>query len=224
MESKGLLNKTGCDRCGECCRRSSPSLQMRDIPSLSNGPIPWSRLYTVRIGEPVRNNIDDKLEQTQQEIVKIREKPGKAECFFYDEEEKACTIYDHRPVQCMAQACWDEKEFFRAYAESKATRRDIISDGSLLRLIGEHEKRCAHTELDRWIRRIETDGNEAVEKVLGLLKFDHDLRKMVPERLGMEPEELDFVFGRSLTDTISLFGLKVMEEDGRFYLTISDSD
>ena len=42
---------------------------------------------------------------------------------------------------------------------------------------------------------------------------------------GWIPEELDFVFGRPLTDTMPLFGLKVMEEeDGRFYLTISDSD
>ena len=159
MESNGFMNKTDCDRCGECCRRSSPSLQTQDIPFISNGLIQWSRLYTVRIGEPVRNNIDGKLEQTQQEIVKIREKPGETECLFYDDSGKACTIYEHRPVQCAAQACWDDKEFFRVYAEPKATRQDIIRDDNLLRLIGEHEKRCAHTELDRWIRRIETDGN-----------------------------------------------------------------
>ncbi len=225
MESKDLVKKTGCDRCGECCLGSSPALQTRDIPLVSNGLIPWSYLYTVRTGEPVMNNIDGKLEQTQQEIVKVREKPGGTACFFYNDGQKACAIYDHRPIQCAAQACWDETEFLRVYAEPKATRQDIIRDENLLRLVSEHEKRCAYTTLDRWIRRIEIDGHQAVEKVLALLKFDHDIRVMVPEKLGMPPEELDFLLGRPLMDIISLFGLKVIEEkDGRFFLTLSDSD
>ncbi|HIJ40534.1 MAG TPA: YkgJ family cysteine cluster protein [Deltaproteobacteria bacterium] len=224
MELKGSIEKANCERCGECCLRSSPALQTQDISFVSNGLIQWSHLYTVRIGEPVRNNIDGTLEQTQHEIIKVREKTGKAECLFYDDAGKACTIYDHRPIQCAAQACWDEREFFRVYAEPKATRQDIIRDKNLLRLVSEHEKRCAYTELDRGVRRIETDGNRALEKILALLKFDHDLRRMAPEKLGMDPAELDFVFGRPLTDAICLFGLKVMKEkDGSFFLTISDS-
>ena len=55
------------------------------------------------------------------------------------------------PLQCAAQACWDEKDFFGVYAEPKATRQDIIRDKNLLRLVWEHEKRCAYTELDRWV-------------------------------------------------------------------------
>ena len=225
MESKESGEKTGCDRCGECCLSSSPALQTRDLPLVENGLISWSHLYTVRTGEPVRNNIDGRLEQTQQEIIKIREKTGKAECLFYNEKEKACTIYDHRPIQCAAQACWDETEFFRVYAEPKATRQDIIRDENLLRLVWEHEKRCAYTELDRCISRIETDGNQAIEKVLALLRFDHDLRAMAPDKLGMAPEELDFVFGRPLMDTISLYGLKIIrEKDGSFLLTLAVSE
>ncbi len=227
MESKDFKKKTdtACDRCGECCLGSSPALQTRDISLVSSGLIPWSYLYTVRTGEPVRNNIDGKLEQTQQEIVKVREKPGGTACFFYNEDQKACTIYDHRPIQCAAQACRDETEFLRVYAEPKATRQDIIRDENLLRLVSEHEKRCAYTTLDQWIRRIEIDGRQAVEKVLALLKFDHDLRMMAPEKLEMFPEELDFVFGRPLTNIISLFGLELRkEENGSYFLTLSDSD
>ncbi len=227
MQSKDVEKKTdtGCNRCGQCCLGSSPALQRRDIPLVSKGLIPWSYLYTVRTGEPVWNNIDGKLEQTQQEIVKVREKTGKAGCLFYNDGQKACNIYDHRPIQCAAQACWDETEFLRVYAEPKATRQDIIRDESLVRLVSEHEKRCAYTALDRWVRRIETDGSQAIEKILALLRFDHDLRLMVPEKLGISPEELDFVFGRPLMDIISLFGLKLIKEkDGSFCLTLSDSD
>ncbi len=217
--------KTRCDGCGECCLRSSPSLQTQDLSLVFDGLMPWSHLYTIRIGEPVRNNLTGKLEQARQEIIKVREKPGKSECLFYNGVEKACAIYENRPAQCAAQACWDEREFFRVYAEPKATRQDIILDETLLRLVSAHEKRCAYTELDRWVRRIETDGNDAVKNVLDLLKFDHDLRAMAPEKLGMDSKELDFLFGRPLTETVRLFGLKVIEEkDSRFFLTISDSD
>ena len=48
------------------------------------------------------------------------------------------------------------------------------------------------------------------------MKFDHDLRRMAPEKLGMDPAELGFVFGRPLTDAICLFGLKVMKEKNMF--------
>jgi Fe-S-cluster containining protein len=223
MNDSNTTSQTHCTRCGECCRRSSPTLQMQDLPFGKNPLLQWSHLYTVRTGEPVKNNIDGNLEQTKQEIVKVREKAGKTECLFYDDEEKECAIYEHRPVQCAAQACWDESEFFRVYAEPKASRQDIIQDENLMRLVSEHEKRCSYTQLDQWVKRIETDGNKAVEKILSLLKFDHDLRGMVLKKLRLDPTELDFVFGRPLTKTISMFGLKLMKEkDGSFFLTISE--
>ena len=222
--SNNNTTQTHCIRCGECCRCSSPALQAHDLPVSKNGLLQWSHLYTVRIGEPVRNNIAGKLEQTKHEIVKVREKTGKMECLFYDDTGKACAIYDQRPIQCAAQACWDETEFFRVYGEPKAMRKDIIHDENLLRLVSEHEKRCSYAEIDRSVKQIETVGNKAVEKILSLLKFDHDLRIMALQKLRMDPAELDFVFGRPLMDTVSMFGLKVMKEkDNSFFLTVSDS-
>ena len=208
-----------CIRCGECCLRAGPSLQTSDVSLLNEGPIKKSELYTVRVGELVRDNIREKLKITDKEIIKVREKAGG--CIFYDDAGKRCTIYEKRPVQCVAMKCWDESEFMRVYAEPKANRRDILRDNNLLRLMAAHEERCGYAKLDSYVREIESSGEKAVEKILALLKFDHDIRLMVPEKLDIDTDDLDLIFGRPLTKTIAMFGLKVVREpDGSFLLTV----
>ena len=213
--------RTHCIRCGECCLRSSPSLQLTDAPLVNESIIKKSDLYTVRVGELVQDNIRDKLKITDTELIKVREKEFGVRCIFFDDGEKACTIYEHRPAQCKALACWDEREFMRVYATPKANRKEIIHDQTLLRLIDEHEKRCAYAQLERYVKKIERDGETAVEKILEILKFDHDIRLLIPEKLGVDLDEMDLILGRSLTKTIAMFGLKVVrEQDGSFFLTM----
>ncbi|MBC8466244.1 MAG: YkgJ family cysteine cluster protein [Deltaproteobacteria bacterium] len=213
-----------CIRCGECCLRSSPSLQIADAPLVYESVIKRSDLYSVRVGELVQDNIRDELKITDTELIKVREKEFGGGCIFYDDAEKACTIYGHRPAQCKALACWDESEFMRVYAEPKAGRKEIIRDQTLLRLIDEHEKRCAYAQLERYVKKIESDGEKAVENILQILKFDHDIRLLIPERLDTDSDEIDLVLGRPLTKTIAMFGLKIVREpDGSFLLTLLDS-
>jgi len=216
--------RTHCIRCGECCLNSSPTLQKQDISLAYEGPIKRSDLYTIRDGELVRDNIRDELKVTDTELIKVREKEPGGGCIFYEDGEKACTIYEHRPAQCKALACWDESEFMRVYAGPKADRRDIVRDNNLLRLIDEHEKRCAYAQLERYVKKIESDGEKAVEKILEILKFDNDIRLLIPERLGVDSYEMDLILGRPLTKTIAMFGLKVVREpDESFLLTLLDS-
>ena len=213
-----------CIRCGECCLRAGPSLQITDAPLIHENVIKKSDLYSVRVGELVRDNIREELKITDKEIIKVREREEGGGCVFYDDSKKTCTIYELRPIQCVALKCWDESEFMRVYAEPKADRRDIIRDNNLLRLMAEHEKRCAYSLLDRYVKQIESSGEKAVESILQLLKFDHDIRLLVPEKLGIDADGLDLIFGRPLTETIPMFGLKVVREpDGSFLLTILDS-
>ncbi len=213
-----------CIRCGECCLRSSPSLQITDAPLVYEGVIKRSDLYSVRVGELVWDNIRDELKVTDTELIKVREKGSGEGCVFYDDAEKACTIYGHRPAQCKALACWDESEFMRVYAKPKAGRKEIIHDHTLFRLIDEHEKRCAYAQLDKCVKKIESDGEKAVENILQILKFDHDIRCLIPEKLGVDSDEIDLILGRSLTKTIAMFGLKVVRKpDGSFFLTVLDS-
>ncbi len=153
----------------------------------------------------------------------MREKESGGGCIFYDDAEKRCTIYGQRPAQCKALTCWDEREFMRVYEGPKAGRKEIIHDQTLLRLIDEHEKRCAYAQLDSCVKKIESDGEKAVERILEILKFDHDIRLLIPEKLGVDLDEMDLILGRSLTKTIAMFGLKVAREpDGSFFLTMLD--
>ncbi|UCF85527.1 MAG: YkgJ family cysteine cluster protein [Desulfobacteraceae bacterium] len=224
MDQPVTSERTHCIRCGECCLGSSPTLQMADVSLVYDGFIERRKLYTIRLGELVRDNIRDELRVTDKEIIKIKENINSSGCIYYNEKVKACTIYEYRPIQCKALACWDESEFMRVYARPKADRRDIIRDKIVLSLMKEHDKRGSYMELDRYVRRIKKYGEEAVEKILEVLKFDQHIRTFTSKKLGIGLSEMDFLFGRPLIDTIKMFGLKVIKQpDGSFFLTVLDS-
>lgn len=209
-----------CIRCGECCLSSSPTLQIEDVSLVSKGLISGFDLYAVRIGELVRDNIQSELKVTDREFIKVMEKEKTGGCIYYDEKANACSIYEYRPIQCSALACWDDSEFIRVYAGPKADRRDIIHDKSLLELMDMHDKKCAYMELDGCVKQIEKEGEKAVEKILDLLKFDYHIRLFISEKLNVKTGYMDLIFGRPLTKTITMFGLKVVREpDGTFFLT-----
>jgi len=191
------------------------------MPKVMKGPIRRSDLYTVRAGEIVWDNIQCRLKKTEGEIVKIREGETGG-CTFYDEAGRRCAIYAHRPVQCAAMTCWDHTEFMRVFDGPKASRTDLIRDRNLLRLMEAHEEKCSYVELEGHVRAIQESGERAVEAILGLLKFDHDIRLLSSRRLNLNPDELDLLYGRPLTETIVMFGLKVVRRtDGLFFLTMS---
>jgi Fe-S-cluster containining protein len=223
MDQPVTKERTHCIRCGECCLGSSPTLQTADVSLVYDGFIERVNLYTIRLGELVRDNIRGELRVTDKEIIKVHEKEKSLGCIYYDEKAKACTIYEYRPIQCKALACWDESEFMRVYARPKVDRRDIIRDKIVLGLMNEHDKRCSYSELDKCVRQIKKEGEEAVGKILEVLRFDQHIRTFTSKKLGISLSEMGFLFGRPLTQTITMFGLKVIKEsDGSFFLTVLD--
>ena len=224
MDKEVTSSRTHCIRCGECCLGSSPTLQIADVSLVYDGFIERGNLYTIRLGELVRDNIRGELKVTDKEIIKIKEKEKNRGCIYYDEKAKACTIYEYRPIQCKALACWDESEFMRVYARPKVDRRDIIRDKIVLGLMNEHNKRCSYSELDKCVSQIKKEGEEAVGKILEALRFDHHIRAFTSKKLGIDLSEMGFLFGRPLTQTITMFGLKVIKKsDGSFFLTVLDT-
>jgi hypothetical protein len=173
----------------------------------------------------LRDNVRGGIVPADQEMIKVREmKGGGGTCSFYDGGKKACAIYEKRPAQCASLKCWDTAEFMELYQSPKLHRQDIVTNGVLLGLIEEQEKRCSYAALDLQVSRIPSEGDDAVEKILELLKFDHHLRPFLAQKLGLRIEEMDFFFGRPLTHTIVRFGLKVERQpDGGFFLTRLDS-
>jgi len=213
-----------CIRCGQCCLKASPTLQEEDVDLVRDGFIQPRHLYTIRAGEPVWDNVHEELITTKEELIKLREKKGKGGCIYYDEGARACRIYNHRPAQCAALACWDPHDFMEVYGRSKASRRDIIRDGTLVALIHEHEKRCSYSGLERLLERIQQEGEDAVREILKMLRFDYHLRPLVSEKTGVDSADMDFLFGRPLIETIPRYGLRVSREpDGSFFLTTLSS-
>lgn len=210
--------RDSCIRCGECCLHSTPSLQREDIPLVLEGRIRKKDLFTIRRGETLWDNVSEEVRPAADEVIKVRDTDGG--CVFYDDSRKACRIYDHRPAQCVALECWDSSGFMAIYAGPKAGREDFIEDGVLLGLIREHQKRCAYEKLGSLVQQIESKGEAAVEQIMEVLKFDHHLRPLVCDRMGINPDETDFLFGRPLIKTIPQFGLRVIRQsDGSFFLT-----
>jgi len=211
-----------CIRCGECCLSSSPTLHTEDLDLLREGIIKKGDLYTVRKGELIRNNIHGRLELASREMIKVRERLEKeGGCIFYVHEERKCTIYERRPVQCVALKCWDTSEFMEVYPREKPCRRDVIEDPLLMAFADKHEERCNYSHLHRYARAIELAGESAVEGILELLRYDFHMRRFLAENLHLNRNEADLLLGRPLTETIGMFGLKVVQKgEKEFFLTI----
>lgn len=189
------------------------------------GRIPWDALYTVRVGELVHDPVEGRTGIAAKEMIKLRERAQGGGCIFYDAEERACRIYASRPSQCAALACWDLSAFMRVYEGPKAQRTDVIEDGTLLRLMMEHEERCNYEEVAHWVWAIEEQGEKAVGELLNLLRFDHELRPLAARRLNLDAASMDLLFGRPLAETIGMFGLQVKRDaDGSFLLTTLPRD
>ena len=98
---------------------------------------------------------------------------------------------------------------------------DIIRDSNLLPLISAHNEKCGYPTITRHVEGIQDRGETAVQEILKILRYDREIRKLTHERLAIDPSEMDLLYGRPLTQTIHMFGLKVeQEEDGALMLTV----
>lgn len=213
------MKEKKCKRCGRCCRTTPPSLLKEDM-ELVKSSIDYSELYTIREGEIVWDNIEDKIIVSPYELIKIREN-AEGECIFYSHQDKSCTIYEIRPVQCKEFFCMTPDDFYRVFEKPKLNRTDLFKNSNIFRLIEEHERKCNYLVVDSIIRSIEIDGEIAVKELIKLLQYDHEIRRLSQEKLGIQGEYLDLIFGRALSNTIRYYGFEVQRQDDTFYLTLS---
>jgi Fe-S-cluster containining protein len=203
-----------CVRCGDCCRSGSPTLHLDDLELLRNQRIPWNLLVTLRQGEPVYSPFENRAVVLLDERVKLREKASTRECVLYDDTRGECLVYEHRPVQCRAQACWDPE---RAREMSKLpylTRRDLFQDlDLLLELIAEHDRRCSFTRLQEAFRQVAESQGERPEDLVDVLAYEEHFREFLAAQLGIPRDILPLIFGRSFADLLPLFGCRVENDD-----------
>jgi Fe-S-cluster containining protein len=197
-----VSRQTQCRRCGTCCRKGGPALHLADRHLIERGSLPLKHLYTLREGELVWENVRGGVIPLETEIIKIKEADRGRACRFLNEAENGCAVYGNRPLECQALKCWDTREIEALYQRDRLSRRDLLEKiPDLWDLVKRHETEC---RLQR-VRRL-CDGNASDPAALArILAYDREIRRLVKARSGIDPEILDFLFGRPL-ETLVLGG------------------
>lgn len=183
------------------------------------GQIPSRDLFTLRRGEMTYDNVREQWRPAYTDIIRIKAKAGSRACRFYSDEQ-GCTIYPHRPQECRVLKCWDPAEVMELYERDRLTRRDLLADiPHLWELVTAHENRCGYVH----IRELATAVREARDEAAGselaeIIGYDRHFRQLAVEKGGIDPEILDFLLGRPLSDAIYGFGLRLLPKSDRILL------
>ncbi len=209
-----------CIRCGTCCEKGGPCFHIEDRMLIEKGKIPSKYLYTIRKGELAHDNVKGCLVPVDSDIIKIKGKKDSWTCMFFDEVKKGCTVYDDRPLECRVLRCWDTRELEQVYANTRLTRNDFVSRiKGLWDLVKDHQARCDYKKIQPLIKDLAGSNNDhARRKLREIIRYDAEIRKLVVSRGGLDPDMLDFLFGRPLTKTLRSYGVKVHRIGEKIYL------
>jgi len=184
-----------CIRCGKCCERSGPTLHLEDLESIRHIPLTPRHLITIRCGEPVWEP-ERGLVPVTHELIKIKGQHNSWTCIFYDVRHKACTCYDHRPIECRVLKCWDTKDITALFYKNLLTRSHLINKNSNLKeLIDKYDQTCSPYTLLQLLKS--KDNKQAQTDLKNLLETDRKFRNQL-NKMGIKEEERDFFFGRPL--------------------------
>jgi Fe-S-cluster containining protein len=217
MRTKPNKTITECRRCGTCCRKGGPSFHAEDRDLIETGAIPLKFLYTIRPGELAYDHIRGALLPVTSDIIKIKGQDQSWRCVFYNDSDSTCRIYEKRPLECRSLKCWDTREIERLYKKDRLTRKDLLKGvNGLWELIEDHENRCSYLKLTHLVMQLkEKQSGQTTSQIAEIFEYDNQLRKLALEKSSLDPEILDFLFGRSFDKTLHMFDLKLERKDGR---------
>ncbi len=202
---------TECQRCGACCKKGGPALHDEDRSIIEQGGIPLTALYTIREGELARDNVNGGVIRLPAEIIKIKSLEDSKTCMYFDDANKSCEIYDTRPIECRAMECWNTKKIEAIYAHTRLTRCLVLEKaGWLTDLVKAHESECALDKIQILVEGREAGDTNATSALMEMVHYDLHYRNLVVEKGKIDPEMLDFLFGRPLSAILSLqFRVKI---------------
>ncbi|MFZ1199260.1 MAG: YkgJ family cysteine cluster protein [Desulfobacterales bacterium] len=195
-----------CKRCGTCCRKGGPAFHLSDRPLIENGIIPLRYLMTIRKGERVNDPVRGVLEPVGAELIKLKGGYDTWTCTFFDGRNSGCRIYADRPVECRLLKCWDTTDLETIYEKDRLTRRHLLENvAGLWDLVMSHEEKCSWGKLGEMVARLKKDGDNSAGKVMAeIVAYDRHLRRLVVENSGIDPQILDFLFGRPLAKILAM--------------------
>jgi len=217
--------ETGCLRCGTCCQKGGPTLHREDQDLVERGLLPVKLLYTIRTGEIIRDPIQETTLFADSDIIKLRGTGRDWRCTLFNVDEKRCEKYDNRPAECRAMECWDTSEIEAMYEHDRLTRQDLLGAVSgLWEFIIEHETTCDYRKLRHLSDEMRNGKNGKVaDQIMEMVRFDAAARELSVEKAGTDPEHLDFLFGRPMSNMISGFGLRLQKDGHKTTVTLDPS-
>ena len=200
-----------CQRCGTCCRQGGPALHGPDLELIRSGELVLDDLVTVRRGELAVPPMATRPERVEYEFLKLRGRDGSWCCVYYDDENKGCLHYHHRPLACRQLDCTDVAPLLELAGRDLLTRFDCLDPGDpLLSLMREHEQSCPCPDLQHVSRELEQAKPnprlmaELEAAVVADLAFRDRLQTIHRLSLGREL----FAFGRPLFHLLLPLGLQ----------------
>jgi len=204
-----------CIRCGTCCKKGGPALHRDDAHLIQDGIIPSKDLFTIRKDEAVYDNVKGFIFPAPSDIIKIKNRLNSAACAYFDETTRRCTIYTHRPVECRILECWNTRDIEKRYSAERLTRKDLLSTmQDIWRLVSDHNKRCSYTVINRFMGPIGKTLPEKVSpEVQEMVQYDIHFRKLLAEKGGIDPDLMDFLFGKPLHETLRRYGIQIRRSE-----------
>jgi Fe-S-cluster containining protein len=195
-----------CRRCGTCCRKGGPAFHLADRPLIESGTIPLRYLFTIRKGERVKDPIRGMVRPVATELIKLKGSANTWTCTFFDERDSSCRIYTDRPLECRLLKCWDTTDVEEMTARDCLTRRHLLEGvAGLWDLVTEHEARCSCEKFTEMMAHLKKERRKRTEKAVAeMLSYDRHLRRLVVEKSRIDPEILDFLFGRPLEKILAI--------------------
>ncbi len=208
-----LEKKQECKRCGTCCSSGGPALHREDEQIIRAGKIPLAQLITIRKGEIAHNPLSNSLQPVKRELVKISGIGREWNCFYFDPEEKGCTIYDHRPKACRVLECWDTAEIEKLIEKDTLCRLDLIDEDNPVRpYVKEHESQFPCPDMSALL----TAGPaEAAKDLEDLVNREGAYRTQLVKNFDLSLGEELFFFGRPLFHLFVSAGAEVIEVEKR---------
>jgi len=209
-----------CIRCGTCCIKGGPSFHLEDKFLIDKGIIPSKYIYTIRKGERSYDNVKECFFPASSDILKLKGQKDSWACIFFNEITNHCKIYEHRPMECKILKCWDTREIEKNYAKNRLTRQDLISSvEGLWEIVEGHQERCSYDMLQFFIDSLNKGKkDEALKGILEIIEYDIQIRELVVQKAGLETDLTDFLFGRPITETIKIYGLKIKKKEDKYIL------
>lgn len=223
-----------CRRCGTCCLKGGPILHQEDLELVRKGHIPLRDLVTICPGEPVHDNVQGQIRQTENDLIKVQPAKGSDACCdsnacrYYDPQNRSCSIYARRPIQCRVLKCWDTVALEALYRRDHLTRKDLLGEiPGLWDLVSTHAKKCDHFKTTRRATAFLAQGDHwrrAEAEFLESLRYDQSLRDLIISQGRPDPSLLPFLLGRPLHQRLRALKLRLIQRKGRYCLTSLAAD